>query len=150
MSQSLASILIHLIFSTKMRRPLIPQEITHDLHSYIGGIARAHGSHVLEMGGIEDHVHILLSLPRTMSLSDVIEEIKKSSSRWIKEKGSPFRDFAWQNGYGAFSIGQSNVDALRHYIQNQRVHHQTMSFQDEYRLFLKKYAIAFDERYVWD
>ncbi len=116
----------------------------------MAGIAQSHDSHVYEIGGVEDHVHLLVSLPRTLSVSKLVEEIKKSSSRWLKMQGASYLKFAWQSGYGAFSIGQSGVDGLRKYIQGQREHHQKVSFQDEYRLFLKKYEIEFDEKYVWD
>lgn len=105
---------------------------------------------VHEIGGTEDHVHILVSLPRSLSLSKLVEEIKKGSSKWIKTKGEHHRLFAWQNGYGAFSIGESNYDVLKRYIQNQVEHHKNVSFQDEFRAFLKKYRISFDEKYVWD
>jgi REP element-mobilizing transposase RayT len=116
----------------------------------MSGIVRQHKSYVHEIGGMEDHVHLLLSLPRTLALSKLVEEVKKSSSKWIKTRGIDYRDFSWQNGYGAFSIGQSNMDALRLYIQNQHEHHKKMTFQEEYRSFLSKYCIAFDEKYVWD
>jgi len=150
MSQSLSSILIHIIFSTKLRRPLIKNEIKGDLYAYMANIALTQHSFVHEIGGIEDHVHLLISLPRALPLSKLVEEMKKGSSKWIKTKGRFYTDFAWQNGYGAFSIGQSNVDALRKYIQNQQEHHKKISFQDEYRAFLKKYGISFDEKYVWN
>ena len=150
MAQSLANILIHIIFSTKNRQAMIQPEIIQELYDYMAGIARTHESQVHEIGGIEDHVHLLVSLPRTLPLSKLIEEIKKGSSKWIKTKGSSYTNFAWQNGYGAFSIGQSAFENLRKYIQTQKEHHKTISFQDEYRAFLKKYRIAFDEKYVWD
>ena len=102
MSQSLSSILVHIIFSTKNRQALIKPDITQDLYSYMTGIARAHNTLVHEIGGVEDHVHLLVSLHRTLALSKLIEEIKKGSSKWIKTKGQ-YVDFAWQNGYGAFS-----------------------------------------------
>jgi putative transposase len=95
-------------------------------------------------------VHLLVSLPRTLPLSKLIEDIKKGSSKWIKTKGNLYADFAWQNGYGAFSIGQSTYEDLRKYIQTQKEHHKNISFQDEYRAFLKKYRIAYEEKYVWD
>ena len=150
MPQSLANILVHVIFSTKKREPFIQQEVMSDLHSYMVGIARSHGSHVHEIGGIEDHVHLMISLPRTISIGKLLEEIKKGSSKWIKTKGGNYNGFSWQRGYGAFSIGQSSFDNLRKYIQNQKEHHKKLSFQDEYRSFLKKYNIDFDEKYVWD
>lgn len=150
MSQSLSNILIHVIFSTKLRQPLIQESIRQNLYNYISQIARSYDAYVYEIGGIEDHIHLLVSLPRTMTLSRLIEEIKKSSSKWIKTKGPYYLNFAWQNGYGAFSIGQSNVDALKAYIQNQQEHHKKISFQDEFRTFLNKYKIAFNEKYVWN
>lgn len=150
MAQSLACILIHLIFSTRGRQLSILPEITPDLYAYMAGIASQYDFIVYEMGGIEDHVHLLISLPRTLPFSKLVEEIKKGSSKWMKTQGNAYQDFAWQNGYGAFSIGQSNVDALRAYIQNQRRHHQQFSFQDEFRNFLKKYQVKFDEKYIWD
>jgi REP element-mobilizing transposase RayT len=150
MAQSLANILIHIIFSTKKRQPMILPEVMQELYSYITGIARTHGSHVHEIGGIEDHIHLLISLPRTLPLSKLIEDIKKGSSKWIKTKGKLYTDFAWQNGYGAFSIGQSAYEDLRKYIQTQKEHHKSISFQGEYRIFLKKYCISYDEKYVWD
>ena len=149
-SQSLSSVLIHIIFSTKMRLPLIQPEIMPDLYSYMAGIAKEQDSFVHEIGGVEDHVHLLVSLPRTLPLSKLVEEIKKGSSKWIKTKGNLYSNFAWQNGYGAFSIGRSTFDSLRKYIQNQKKHHQKVSFQDEYRSILNKYAIEFNEKYVWD
>jgi len=150
MSQSLANILIHIIFSTKKRKPFIQPEIIQDLHQYMGGISRHLKTPVHEIGGIEDHVHLLISLPRTLTLSKFIEEIKKGSSKWMKTNGEQYNQFAWQNGYGAFSIGQSKFDILRKYIQNQHDHHKKISFQNEFRYFLNKYHIEFDEKYVWD
>jgi REP element-mobilizing transposase RayT len=150
MSQSLSSILIHLIFSTKMRQPIIQDEIASNLYRYIISIAQSYESTILEIGGVEDHIHFLTTLPRTLPLSKLVEEIKKGSSKWIKTQGVFYQNFSWQNGYGAFSIGQSTVEAVRFYIQNQKEHHKKTSFQDEYRAFLKKYNIAFDEKYVWD
>ena len=150
MPQSLANILIHIIFSTKMRRPFIQPEIIDDLHNYMGGIARYHQSQVHEIGGVADHVHLLVSLPRTLTLSRLIEEVKKGSSKWMKTNGAKYHNFAWQNGYGAFSIGQSSFDNVRQYIQNQEERHKTVKFQDEFRAFLRKYNIEYDERYVWD
>ena len=150
MSQSLANVLIHTIFSTKNRRALIQSPVDRDLYSYIAGIAKSHGSFVYEVGGVEDHVHILQTLPRAMPVCKLVEEIKKSSSRWIKGKGIRYSDFAWQSGYGAFSIGQSGIDGLRKYIQDQKEHHKKISFQDEYRAFLKKYQVKFDENHMWD
>ena len=150
MSQSLSKILIHVIFSTKLRRSFIHLEIRDELYAYITQISRAHGSQIHAIGGVEDHIHLLLSLPRTVSISQLVEEIKKGSSKWIKTKGKTYQDFSWQSGYGAFSIGQSKLNVVRQYIQNQIEHHKKVSFQDEYRAFLRKYEVGFDEKYVWD
>jgi putative transposase len=150
MGQSLSNILVHVVFSTKGRRPLILPEIINDLHHYLVGIAQEYETPIHEIGGVEDHVHLLATLPRTQTLSKLVEEIKKGSSKWMKTKGSLYTDFSWQNGYGAFSIGQSNVEALSQYIRNQKEHHKKISFQDEFRAFLKKYNLEFDEKYVWD
>lgn len=150
MPQSLANILIHIIFSTKNRKPLILPNIMQELYSYMAGIAREHEAYVHEVGGIEDHIHLLISLPRTLTISKLVEEIKKGSSKWIKTKGHLYADFAWQNGYSAYSIGQSGYEDLRKYIQRQKDHHKKISFQDEYIAFLKKYQILYDEKYLWD
>jgi len=150
MPQSLSSIFVHIIFSTKCRKPFIHSTMIHNLHKYMVGIAREHNAYVHEIGGVEDHVHLLVSLPRTISLCKLVEEIKKGSSRWMKTQGKDWSRFAWQNGYGAFSIGRSSYENLRRYIQNQQEHHKKISFQDEYRAFLRKYGVEFDERYVWD
>ena len=150
MSQSLASILIHLVFSTKNREPLIVPHIETELYTYMGGVFRELKCPLLERNGTEDHVHLFFRLARTITIADLVEEIKKSSSKWIKTQGEEFQGFYWQNGYGAFSIGESGVQRLRQYIANQKAHHRVHSFQDEYRRFLKKYQIEFDERYVWD
>ena len=104
----------------------------------------------LTIGGTDDHVHILFSLGRTIEVADLVQEVKTESSKWIKTKGQEFQNFHWQRGYGAFSIGQSEVAALKRYIAGQRIHHQRVTFQDEYRKFLKSYGIDYDERYVWD
>ncbi len=150
MAQSLSNILIHIIFSAKNRVPFITKEIEKELYGYIVGIAKEYDSHVYEIGGVEDHIHILASLSRTMTISKLIEELKKGSSKWIKTKNTQYFDFSWQNGYAALSIGYSNVKALREYIQNQNEHHKKNLFQDEMRLFLNKYEISFDEKYIWD
>jgi REP element-mobilizing transposase RayT len=150
MPQSLAAIYVHLIFSTKNREPSIRPEIEDELRAYIGGILRELESPMLCANGTTDHVHILFRLGRKIALAELVEEIKKRSSKWIKTKGPEYRDFYWQNGYGAFSIGQSGVDDLKRYIARQKEHHSIKSFQDEFRAFLVKYKIEFDERYVWD
>ncbi len=150
MPQSLASILVHLVFSTKHRQPFIKPEIEEELFKYMSGIFREYESPVIAINGAEDHVHILVSLSRKIALSDLLEKVKKSSSKWIKTKGENYRNFYWQNGFGAFSIGQSGVEALKEYIAKQKEHHRKKTFQDEFREFLRLYNIEYDERYVWD
>ena len=150
MSQSLSSILIHLIFSTKNREPFITPEIEPELHPYMAKILRELKSPSLAIDGASDHVHILFSLGRVITIADVVEEVKTNTSKWIKTKGPEFRNFHWQRGYGAFSIGQSSVAALKRYIRGQKEHHRRVTFQEEYRKFLKAYGIEYDERYVWD
>ncbi len=150
MPQSLASILVHVVFSTKHRQPLIKPEIEEELFKYMSAICQEYECPAIAINGTEDHVHMLNSLSRKMALSDLIEEVKKSSSKWIKTKGPAYKNFYWQNGYGAFSIGQSGVEKLKRYIAKQKDHHQKQTFQDEYRAFLELYNIEYDERYVWD
>jgi REP element-mobilizing transposase RayT len=150
MPQSLANILLHVIFSTKNRSPFIDPEIEGELFPYLASICRACGSPSHAIGGTENHVHIACSLSRTLTVSKLLEEIKRNSSKWIKTKGAQFRSFAWQNGYGAFSIGESQLVNLKGYIARQREHHRVKTFQEEFREFLTRYQIQYDERYVWD
>ena len=148
--QSLSSILVHLIFSTKNREPFITPTIETELHPYMATIFRELKSPSLAISGTYDHVHILFSLARVIAIADLLEEVKTETSKWIKTKGAEFRNFHWQRGYGAFSIGQSQVDDVMRYIHRQKEHHRRVAFQEEYRGFLKAYGIEYDERYVWD
>ena len=150
MPQSLSVILTHLIFSTKNREPFMTPEIEPELHPYIASIFRSMKSPSLAIDGTADHIHILFSLSRIITVAKLVEEVKTESSKWIKTKGPAFRNFHWQKGYGAFSIGQSNVAGLKRYIRSKKQHHRRISFQDEYRKFLVSYGIDYDERYVWD
>ncbi len=150
MPQSLASIPIHFIWSTKDRQPFIKPEIEKELFSYMASIFRAYESPALTINGTEDHVHILSVLSRKITIAKLIEEVKKGSSKWIKTKGADCQKFYWQSGYAALGIGQSNIVALKRYIANQKEHHRKKTFQQEYIEFLKKYHIEYDERYVWD
>ena len=150
MPQSLANILIHLVFSTKDRQPWIADDWRDDLHGYIGGIIRRHGSDLLAAGSVEDHIHLLFPLPRTVSVAELVKEIKSGSTRWIHESASRPANFYWQAGYGIFSLSPSHKEAIQQYIATQREHHTTTTFQEEYRKLLKKYGIEPDERYVWD
>lgn len=151
MPQSLAKILVHTVFSTKDRRPFLrDQALREELHRYMGGILTNHDCQPLIVGGVEDHVHILSTLARTCQASEMVKEVKRGSSLWLKTKDPGLGDFAWQNGYGIFSIGLSQVAAVRTYIAAQEEHHRKATFQDEFREFLRRYEIEFDERYVWD
>ena len=149
MPQSLANVLLHLIFSTKNREPMIAYDLTAPLHGYVDGILDNLGSPSVQTGGTRDHVHVLFAQSRTLTIAKVVEEVKKSSSKWMKADGG-VAGFSWQAGYGAFSIGESQVDAVIRYIQGQEEHHRKVTFQDEFRKFLERYKVAYDERYVWD
>jgi putative transposase len=150
MPQSLEKILVHIIFSTKQREPLLSPEIRDDLYRYIAGILKQLQSLAIEIGGTKDHVHILCSISKNHAPSKIIEEVKKSSSKWIKTKGSEYSSFYWQHGYGVFSVTPSNIDEVRKYILKQEEHHRKMSFQEEFKRFLEKHGIDYDERYLWD
>ena len=150
MPQSLSALLVHIIFSTKNREPLIQSEIEPELFPYIAKICQSAKSPALIINGTTDHIHMLVNLHRRGSVASLVEEVKSSSSGWIKNKGSSYKNFYWQRGYGAFSIGQSGVDALKIYISRQKEHHLKVTFQAEFRKFLRRYEIEYDERYVWD
>ncbi len=150
MSHSLVKILVHIVFSTKKRDNLIAPDIENELFRYIHGIIENNGSKLIIANGTANHVHLLVSLPKKIDIPDLIGDIKRDSSSWIKKQDVNFRDFYWQKGYGAFSIGQSQVPMVVNYIKNQKEHHQKQDFKDEFRALLKKYEIDFDERYVWD
>ena len=148
MPQSLASVLIHLIFSTKNREPTIPHERRAPLHAYIVGILDNLQCPSLRTGGVVDHTHTLFSLSRTATIAEVVEEVKQGSSKWMKQQGVPH--FAWQAGYAAFSVSESQKAAVIRYIEPQEEHHKRHSFQEEVRTFLTRHGVAYDERYVWD
>lgn len=150
MPQSLAKNLIHLVFSTKNRQPTLTEHVRDPLCAYASGVLRDLDSHVIAITAWRDHVHILFELSKNHSLSQVVMEVKRATSKWIKTQGLDFARFHWQNGYGAFSIGQSGVDEVKKYIADQAKHHRVKSFEEEFRSFLKRYQVEFDERYVWD
>jgi putative transposase len=150
MPQSLSSILVHLVFSTKHREPFITKEIEGRVHGYLVEVFHAQKSPSLIVGGVEDQIHVLFSLSRVITVADLVEEVKKNSSKWIKTLGPQFSGFQWQAGYGAFSISQSGVGTAKRYIAGQRERHRSQGFKDEFRDLLRKYEIPFDERYVWD
>ena len=151
MPQSLAKILVHTIFSTKERRPFLHDPtLRGELHCYMGGILKGLGCQPIIVGGVADHVHLLASLSRTCQAAELVKEAKRGSSLWIKDRDARLRDFAWQKGYGMFSIGFSQLEEVRCYIAGQEEHHRQVSFQDELRRFLRRYEVEYDERYVWD
>ena len=150
MPQSLARLHVHLIFSTKNRSPWLTDRVRDSLHAYMATVLKNLGCAPVLINSVEDHVHLLFDLARTVAISEAVEEVKKSSSKWIKTQGAEFIGFAWQAGYGAFAVSESNVSVVREYIANQREHHRVKSFQEEFRIFLKRHHIVFDERYVWD
>ena len=138
------------MFSTKNRERVLTPAIQTELHPYLAGTLNNIDCPSLQVGGIEDHVHLFFGLARTRTIAEVVEKVKTSSSKWIKTKGAEFADFHWQSGYGAFSVSQSDADAVVAYIRNQAEHHRKVTFQDEYRRLLERYQVAFDERHVWD
>jgi putative transposase len=150
MPQSLARLHIHLVFSTKNRERLINDTIRPALHGYMATVLQNLGCHPVLINSVEDHAHLLIDLARTIPVSKAVEDVKKSASKWIKTQGPQFSAFAWQAGYGAFAVSESNVESVRKYIANQREHHRTKTFQEEYRAFLERHNVSFDERYVWD
>jgi putative transposase len=150
MPQSLARLHIHLVFSTKGREPVLADAIRDSLHRYMAVVLQNLGCPTVLINSVEDHVHLLFDLGRTVPISKAVEEVKKSSSKWLKTQGRLFADFSWQAGYGAFAVSESNVSAVREYIARQREHHRKKTFQEEYRQFLERHRIEFDERYVWD
>lgn len=151
MPQSLSDVTLHLIFSTKERYPFLDHEIRDSMHRYLATLSRDLNATCHKVGGVADHVHLVTSLPRTLSQSQLLEDIKKKSSKWIKEADpSKYGKFAWQAGYGAFSVSRSNLDEVVSYVANQETHHKKTSFQDEYRAFLTKHKVEYDERYLWD
>ena len=150
MPQSLSRVLLHVIFSTKNREKTIHRQIRSKLHAYIAGVCRANGSDAYRVGGTSDHVHIACTLPRTITIAKLIEEIKKPSSIWMKHQEGGSSRFSWQAGYGVFSLGQSRLPALREYIDNQKEHHRARSFKKELVEFLEKYNVDYDEKYLWD
>ncbi|MCX8525137.1 IS200/IS605 family transposase [Chryseobacterium formosus] len=150
MPQSLSKMYVHIVFSTKNREPVISREIEEELFSYLGGICKSLECNPLQVGGYRDHVHILCLLSKKVTLVKLLEDVKSSSSKWIKTKDEKFSNFYWQSGYGAFLVNPTEIEVAKNYIQNQEEHHKTKSYQDEFRVFLKKYNIDYNEDYVWD
>jgi putative transposase len=141
---------MHIVFSTKYRQPLIHAPFEDQLHAYLGGICNRLECQPIKIGGYTDHIHILCMLSKKIALMKLLEELKSHSSKWFKTLDPSLENFYWQDGYGAFSVNPSGVDTVGRYIANQHAHHGKKTFQDEYREMLEKYAIEYDERYVWD
>jgi putative transposase len=150
MPQSLAFVLVHVIFSTKDRAPVLDAFVRPALYAYLATVARNAKCECFRVGGVADHVHLAVRLSRTTNVAEMVEKLKSSSSKWLKTQSSGLSKFAWQRGYGAFSVGPADLSVLIDYIDSQEMHHRKQSFQDEFRAFLKKYGVEFDERYVWD
>lgn len=150
MAQSLATNLIHLIFSTKNRKGLLHDSVRSDLHAYMATVLKNMDCPALIINSVEDHVHILVLLHRTVALSSMVGDIKSISSKWLKTQSPKLADFQWQAGFGAFSVSESNVSSVRQYIKNQAEHHRKVSFQEELRSFLEKHRVEYDERYLWE
>ena len=151
MPQSLAQVYLHIVFSTKERRPLLrDSKVRASLHAYLGGISKTLECPSLIVGGVEDHVHLLCRFGRTITQAEWVKELKRISNGWLKEQGQDYADFEWQGGYADFSVSQSNLPQVREYIAGQENHHRKMTFQDELRALFRKHEIEFDERYVWD
>jgi len=150
MPQSLSKVYLHITFSTKYRERRIDSSIEHRLFEYLGGICKGLECYPVKIGGYQNHVHILCTLSRKISQAMLLEELKKNSSKWIKSIDLKYQNFYWQRGYGVFSVNPAEIDVVIAYISNQEAHHKTKTFEEEYRAFLKKYNVDFDERYVWD
>ncbi len=151
MPQSLAQVYLHLVFSTKDRRPFLhDRSIREEAHRYLSGACNNLDCPIMCVGGVADHVHILCRLGRTITIADLVKELKRTSSHWLKSKAPDLADFSWQNGYGVFSVSPGHAEALRIYIARQEEHHSGVTIQDEFRRLLRKYGLEWDERYVWD
>ena len=150
MAQSLVKNYLHIIFSTKLRTEFIDKKIENELFSYIATICKDYDSPAIQIGGTDDHIHILLNLSRKFAIMKVIQEIKAHSSKWIKTKGEKYKAFYWQDGYGGFSVSRRNLFAMKNYIINQRMHHETVTFKSEFLDILEKHEMEYDEKYLWD
>ncbi|MDQ7797787.1 MAG: IS200/IS605 family transposase [Candidatus Edwardsbacteria bacterium] len=150
MGSTLTHLIYHIVFSTKGRQNIVAPALREILYPYIGGIIRGEKGAMLKIGGAADHVHILASLPPTLSVSEALRRIKGNSSKWVNENGNIKIHFEWQRGYGAFTLGESMIETVSRYIENQEEHHRVKGFKEEYLLFLKERGITYDERYIWD
>jgi putative transposase len=150
MPQSLSKLYVHLIFSTQHREPLLIPSVRGSLHAYLATVLKNQDCPGLKIGGTSDHAHLLFRLSKNLALADVVEEVKTCSSKWLKTQARTLRSFHWQNGYGGFSVSPAEVNWVAAYIEGQEQHHRMVSFQEEYRRFLKEYEVEYDERYVWE
>ena len=151
MPQSLSAVYLHLVFSTKDRRPFLRDKAVRDaLHAQVGGVSKPLDCPPLIVGGMEDHVHLLCRFARTITQAEWVKELKRISNGWLKEHGRDYADFEWQGGYADFSVSQSNLERVKPYIVSQEEHHRKTTFQEELRTLLRKHEIEFDERYVWN
>ncbi len=143
-------LIYHVVFGTKFRRPIIRSEIQERLYEYIGGIIRAKQGHLIEIGGVADHIHVLTGMPPTITVSDFVRDLKANSARWLNELNVIDQRFEWQKGYGAFTVSYSQVEQVRQYIQNQQEHHRVTTFAQEYVLMLERHGIEFERRYLFE
>jgi len=150
MPQSLVVNYLHITFSTKNRQPVLNETIQNELFRYLGGVCNEYESNPVIVGGTNNHVHLLINLSRKVALMILIEKLKSHSSKWIKTKGDEFKNFYWQRGYGCFSVNPKQLEVVKEYIQNQEQHHLKLTFEEEYRRFLKEYDLDYDERFVFD
>ncbi len=149
MAQTLVSLYVHIVFSTKNRVDMIQTDIEEELWAYIGGILKNNKSKLLASNGTQNHIHLLISLGKTIALSELVGDIKRDSSKWIKTFGEHYQNFQWQDGYGAFSVGYTQIADVKTYIANQKIHHAETTFEDELRYFLNKYEVEYDENFIW-
>jgi len=150
MLQSFDSVILHIVFSTKQRQPCIQGQLRDRMHGYLANIGRVHGCKVFGVGGVNDHAHVACTLPRTICVSDLVRELKTESSKWAKKQGKDFKAFAWQAGYGVFSVSKSHLPALDRYIANQEQHHESKTFKEEFLELLDKHDLEWNEAYMWD
>ena len=141
---------VHLVWSTKDRAPTIAEDFQEELYAYIGGILRKRKHVLLAAGGVEDHIHLLVGIHQSQAIADCVRDVKSNSSGWIHERFAKLQSFRWQTKYGAFTVSESQVDSVKAYIADQKEHHKTLSFKEEFLLILRKHGIEFDERYVFE
>jgi len=149
MGSTLTNLIYHVIFSTKDRELIISPEIRDEIHRYMGGIVKGEGGVLLQIGGMPDHIHMVIKLKPVYALSEIMQKVKGSSSKWINEQNRLMGRFAWQEGYGAFTVSESQIPAVIRYVRQQENHHRTLSFKDEFILILKRHRMEYDERYLW-